>query len=283
MTPTLARALSVARLGLAVLDIEAKERAPVPGRETANPFGLPAGTPIRQQLIRFFRRQLARIFDRLPRDPIAEVPAVLDVTDWTDEMTAAMTPVIRPYWDRGGKRLYAEVGLDPKAWRVVSPKLAPQVREQAFHFCRSTNESTTLRLQAAHAELRRALDEGLVQGGESLPWLTRRVNGIYTGLTKSHAGMIAATEASRAQHRSSLEAAIESEVVVSKSLLLSSDACPRCFGVKAKEPPGGWPLDSTMYDDGGGHEYYSKSICTPLHPLCQCSMTFRTIYDQAEE
>jgi hypothetical protein len=267
VTPTLARALSVARLGLAVLDIEAKERAP--GRETANPFGLPAGTPIRRTLTRFFRRQLARIFDRLPRDPLAEVPAAFDVTDWTDEMTSAMTPVIRPYWDRGGKRLYAEVGLDPKSWEVVSPALAPKIREQSFFFCQSTNESTTLRLQAAHAELRRALDEGLVQGGESLPWLTKRVSGIYTGLTRQHAGMIAATEASRAQHAAQFEAARESEVVKGFRWMLSGDACPACHRIARETPE--ITLDGE-FATIGDHPYYSTVRHPPAHPRCMCSL-----------
>jgi hypothetical protein len=271
MTPTLTRALSVARLGLAVLDldIETKERAPAPGRETANPFGLPAGTPIRRTLVRFFRRQFARIFDRLPRDPIAEVPAAFDVTDWTDEMTSAMTPVIRPYWDKGGKRLYAEVGLDPKAWSVTSPALAPQVREQAFHFCQSTNESTTLRLQAAHAELRRALDEGLVNGGESLPWLTKRVNGIYTGLTKSHAGMIAATEASRATHLAQESAAYDSGVIAGWEWLLSSDACSLCHKIANKT---GRVRLGQPFAVIGNHEYYSQVRMPPGHPRGMCSV-----------
>jgi hypothetical protein len=266
LSPALLHALSVARLGLAVLDMEAKERARV--AEPGNPFGLPAGTAIRRTLKRFLRRQLSKIMGGLSREPLAAIPAVLDVTNWDDEMTSAMTPVIRPMWDKAGKRLYGELRLDPKSWEVVSPELVPQIEEQAFHFVASTNAATTLKLQAAHAELREALAGGLVDRGETLKQLTERVRGIYTGLSKSHANMIAATEASRAVHLAQEAAARESGVVVGWRWLLSGDACELCHRIanEVKAIPLGQPFAVI-----GDHEYYSEVRMPPAHPRCQCT------------
>jgi hypothetical protein len=275
-SPALLAALDTATLALAVLDAEAKDTGPGdrPGGAEPNTFHLPAGTAIRKTLVRFLRRQAARVLGKVRRDPLAVTPADLSVTDWTDAMTSAMTPVLRPIWDAGGKTLYGEVGLDPKSWEVVSPELAPLIEKQSFWLSSETNKKTSLDLAAAHQGLRDALKEGLVEEGESLDWLTERVKDVFDGAETWRARRIAATEAARAQNTASLEAARRSGVVSAKRLLLSSDSCQICHKVKASEPAGGWPLDETMYDDGQGHEFYSEAPCPPLHVHCQCSITY---------
>jgi hypothetical protein len=234
-TPALLAALDTAALALAVLDAEAKDIGPgdrpAPGGAEPNTFGLPAGTAIRKTLVRFLRRQAARVLGRVRRDPLAVTSADLSVTDWTDAMTAAMTPVLRPIWDAGGKKLYGEVGLSPGAWEVVSPELAPLIEKQSFWLSSETNKKTSLDLAAAHQGVRDALKEGLIEKGESLDWLTERVKDVFDGAETWRARRIAATEAARAQNTASLEAARRSGVVGAKRLLVSGDAC---FGAGSK-------------------------------------------------
>ncbi len=165
----------------------------------------------------------------------------------------------------------ASLGLDKDEWSVVNPHIRDKIREQSFHFAASTNETTTLKLDAAHAELRKQLEEGIVDRGETLTQLRKRVSTIFTEAKESRAFAIAATEASRAVHLSQIESAKQSGVSTHKSLLLSSDACPRCHAVKASEPDGGWPLDDDMATIGD-HPYYSRIPAPPIHVHCQCSL-----------
>ena len=137
MTPALTAALTAIAAARQVL------RARTPGtpagdadeEHEANTYGLPEGRPIRRAFKRFAKRQLKKTLSTLP-----EIGAPLPLkfpplTDWTQPMAGAMTPIIGSYWDDAGQTTRARLGLDPDQWEVHDPHLHEQIRQQAFKFC----------------------------------------------------------------------------------------------------------------------------------------------------
>lgn len=235
-----------------------------------NTYGLPQGEPIRNALVRWFDRQRRAVLGVLPTIG-APLPAAIEgLTDWTDPMARAMTPLLSVYWDESGRQTMERLGLDPDDWRVVNPHLRAKIDQAAMNFCESTNASTSKRLDEALGTLRKELAQGMVAEGEGIRELTKRVQSVFEGLTKSHARLIAASEASRAVHAAQEAAAIESGVVAGFELLLSADACPLCRKVhdECKAVPIGQPFAVI-----GDHPNYSTIKYPPLHPACQCSLT----------
>jgi HK97 family phage portal protein len=252
--------------------------------DESNTYGLPTGKPIADEIRRWFEAQLRDVLGTVRTigadlgDPAAwaagVVPAIPTGLDAYDRpMAEAMTPLIGAYWDESGRRTMARVGLDPDDWRVVDPHTRGMIERAALAFSRSTNETTTKDLRGALDALREELGAGIVDAGETLPQLTKRVQSVFENASKNRAKVIAETEASRAVHAAQLESARQSGVVYGSKLLLSSDACQICKDVLASMPEGGWPLGDTWHDDGKGHPEYSTIVHPPIHPRCRCAMT----------
>ena len=107
--------------------------------------------------------------------------------------------------------------------------------------------------------------------GQTIPELTRRVQSVFSRLSKTRAEMIARTEAARAVHAASLISAKESGVVSGKKWLLSGDACPYCHEVAAKFP-GGVGLDAEFNNDGKGQTKLVQM--PPLHRTAAAPSTY---------
>jgi hypothetical protein len=236
-----------------------------------NTFNLPAGADIRRELIRWVGRQAREVLGEASTVGVSMLDAFRfrSLGLWDEPMATAMTPLISAYWDQSGKRTMERLGLDPADWRVTSPHLEGKIRRAAYDFCHSTNASTTRRLDHALADLREQFVRGQVTDGETLPELTKRVNGVFDGLSKSRSRLIAATEASRAVHAAQETAATEFGDVAGFELLLSSDACDLCRKVynECKRVRAGQPFAVI-----GDNPTYSAVMYPPLHPRCMCSM-----------
>lgn len=270
LTPTLleaATALSV--LGTRVL--RARPRAVDDDHEHAedNTYGLPDGAPISAELREWLRRQREAVLAAIPDDTIPAAFPDLTAADWTDPMAKRMTPLLASYWDDSGKSVFSRLGLDPDAWRVVNPHLERQIAGQALAFCQSTNDTTSKRIGDALRDLRAELTKGMVEEGESVRELAKRVQYVFESMSTSHATMIAATEASRAVHAAELAADVESEVVAGLELLLSSDACALCrkIATECKRVRLG-----EAFAVIGNNPHYKDVRHPPLHPHCQCTM-----------
>lgn len=237
-----------------------------------NTYGLPDGVKLTDELRTWFEKQQRAVLAAIPNDPLAPIPDEADLfkpTDWDEPMARACTPYLSVQWDQGGKKTMERLGLDPGRFEVTSPKLKAAVKKAALSFCESTNATTGLAVGKAAKKLRAELTAGLVEHGESIPVLTRRVEAIFTAATKGRAQRIAATETSRAYHAAQLSAAEESGVVAGFELLLSGDACPLCRKVATE-------AHRVKLGDAfakiGHHADYSEIRHPPLHPLCQCTM-----------
>ncbi len=234
-----------------------------------NTYGLPVGEPIAGELREWFADQRDRVLGSLPAEGGGGLPEKLpDPTRDNAPMAEAMTPLLEVYWDSSGRRAYARLGLDPDEWKVTSPHLKARIEGAALAFCESTNRTTSMRLDAALAATRAALAEGMVEHGEGLPELTKRVGAIFDQASEGRARRIAATEASRAVHAAGYEADVQSGVVAGLELLVSADACPLCrmIATECRRVPLGEPFAVI-----GDHPDYSRIQYPPLHPGCQCT------------
>jgi hypothetical protein len=198
------------------------------------------------------------------------------LADYADPMASAMTPLISAYWDEAGKVTRERLGLDPDEWRVVDPHLHGMIQGQAHDFCQSTLSTTADTVQDAYRKLRDELAASLITEGEAGPALRKRVEGIFTGLSRDHADLIARTEASRAVHQASLQSAKESGVVSGKVWLLSTNACSLCHELEAASKAHPVPLDGEFANIGSNPTYASIKM-PPGHPRCRCSVQFRLV------
>jgi predicted transcriptional regulator len=234
--------------------------------EPENTYDLPQGEDIRRQLEQWFGRQ---------RDAVAklirgELPNRIEpLTRFDQPMAEAMTPLLSAYWDEGGKACYERIGLDPDEWKVTNPHTREKIERAAFNFCQSTNATTSDSLNSALSRLRKELAEGIVDRGEALPELTKRVNRVFDRAEKYRARRIAATETSRAVHAAQEQAAIESEIVVGFELLVSGDACPLCQRIAAEVRTVRIGQDFAVI---GNNPDYMHIRHPPLHVSCQCAM-----------
>jgi hypothetical protein len=237
-----------------------------------NTFDLPEGRPIRRAFKRFAKKQLRNILSKLPEIGAPLPDRMPSVADRTDPMASAMTPIIGAYWDEAGQTTRAMLGLDPDLWDVHDPHLHDQISKAAFQFCDETNRTTDLELIEALETLRQEFIEGLVTEGDSIAELTKRVQGVFKGLSTWRAEMIGRTEASRAVHAASLESARQSGVVQGKKWLASGDCCERCAAV-ASMFAAGTALDHP-FEVNGTPGPYALTRHPPLHPHCMCSITY---------
>ena len=76
------------------------------------------------------------------------------------------------------------------------PHLHQMIQDATLKFCRETNATTDLNLQEALDKLRQELVAGLVDSGETIAELAKRVKGVFSRITDWRAEMIGRTEAS---------------------------------------------------------------------------------------
>lgn len=184
------------------------------------------------------------------------------------KMSERMTPIISAVWEQSGTRFASRVGLDPDEWSVVNPHVADRIERASLAFCKETNATTSTDLQAAIDRLRAHLHEGIVNEGESIEQFTKRVQRVFETAEKSRARTIAQTETSRAVHAAQNDAAEKSGVVTGWRWQLSSDACPVCVAIAARNPVVrlGQPFAVI-----GKNPHYSHIFMPPAHPNCNCT------------
>lgn len=267
---TLALAATAAALALKVMRADQPpDQEPAPGAEEENTFDLPDGTPIGQELLHWFREQSRAVLGTIPEIGTELPDHYAALTNYDDPMAASMTPLLSAYWDESGRRARAKLGLDPEKWQVTSPHLRPMIEEAALDFCRATNETTSLELTDALNRLRKELIEGLVDSGESIPQLRKRVQSVFQDAKDYRAERIARTEASRAVHAAQLESDAESGVVAGHEWLLSGDACSRCQQVAAEAKRVRLRQPFAVV---GNHPAYATVRHPPLHVSCRCAL-----------
>jgi GNAT superfamily N-acetyltransferase len=262
------RPTTLAAITLAITRMPPQDQ-PGGGDGAKNTYGLPTGEPIRKELLKWFQKQLAEILGTVSTIGAELTGEFLPLADYDDPMASAMTPILTAYWDEAGQKTLERLGLDPDDWRVSDPHLREKIQQAALSFCRATNETTSDELGSALTRLRAELTKGLVEKGETLDQLRKRVQTVFDRAETWRAQRIAASEASRAVHAAELESAQASGVVAGLEWLVSDDACPLCRRVAAEAPR---VKLGEAFAVVGGHPAYSEVRHPPLHPSCQCSV-----------
>jgi hypothetical protein len=253
-----------------------------------NPFKLPSHERLRREMRDVFREQRNAILSYLRTNQKSLLLATKDEQEagtiagipwhfpsWDEFKLGAlsisdrMTPIISAAWDWSLSRFAPRVGLDADEWSVVNPHIVHAIGRQAYDFCKSTNESTSLSLDKAINLLREELAEGIIETGEALPEITKRVNSIFDKAEKRKAREIAQTETSRAVHTAQETAAIASGVVTGWRWVASADACDICLAIAARTPTVklGQPFAVI-----GHNPTYSHIKGPPAHPHCNCTV-----------
>lgn len=246
---------------------EAVERADR-GVDESNTYGLPPGDEMAAILREWFASQRKKVLAKVPK-PGDAIPGDLAQLGEDDQALARATaPVIAAQWSSTGKSTYARLGLDPDDWRVASPHLTAKIQQAALSFSASTNATTSKSIDVALTALRAAFLAGVVDEGETLAQLTRRVGEIFEHAETYRARRIAATETSRAVHAAQMQAGVDSGVVAGYEWLVSGDACPLCRKVAAEARRVRLGDDFAVV---GTHPEYSHVKHPPLHPGCQCT------------
>ena len=235
---------------------------------------------MRLQIIAHMREQRKALLRWIEHQQANGPTLPMSFPDWdhfklgTRKMSERMTPIIRAQWEESGSRFTSKVGLDPDSWSVTNPFTAEKIENASYAFCKETNATTSTSLDAALDRLREHLHQGIVEKGESIEQLTKRVNAVFESATKSRARTIAQTETSRAVHAAQDDAAHKSGVVTGWRWLLSSDACPICTAIVARNPVVklGHPFAVI-----GNNPAYSHIYHPPAHPRCNC--TYQEILD----
>jgi hypothetical protein len=240
------------------------------GSAEANTYGLPRGERLRRECVAVFHEQRTAVNRYLRTGRKADGPPLpFHWPDWNDFQLGAlaisqrMTPILRVTWDAAASKFAPRVGLDPNEWTVVNPHTERMIREAALDFSASMNQTTSLQLDDALDQTRQELHEGIVEPGESVEKLTKRVNRIFDGAEKWRARRIAQTETSRAVHAAQEQAAIASGVVTGWTILLSSDACPLCATIARRAPA---VRLGTPFAIVGDNPAYRELRFPPLHP-----------------
>lgn len=259
-------------------------KADARGEAEPNTFNLPRGDALRRELVKVFRRQRQAVlrFARTgrksaapaletkqePADPPAEFPSLYDFGMGALSVAERMTPLLRATWEEAAGKFAPTVGLDPDAWSVVDANTERMIRDAALAFSGKMNATTSLALDEAMKRTREALTAGVVDRGESLDLLTKRINAVFDQAETWRARRIAQTETARAVHAAQEQTAIRSGVVRGWKWLLSEDACPLCQTIARRAPAVrlGQPF-AVVGDD----PHYSTIKFPPLHPHCNCT------------
>ena len=109
----------------------------------------------------------------------------------------------------------------------------------------------------------------MVEKGDSVAELTKRVKKVFDGAETWRARRIAATEAARAVHAAQLQAAEDSEVVAGLEWLVSDDACPLCQKIASEAR---YMRLSQSFAVIGDNPHYKQIKYPPAHPSCQCAV-----------
>ncbi len=242
--------------------------------DAENTYNLPDGEDIEAALKRFFAQQAHEVLGTIPTigEPLPDGYEAPDLGHYDERMQRAMTPLISAYWDEAGHQIRAKIGLEPDAWptswMVTDPHVRAKISNAAMAFCASTNATTTLQLDHAISSLKHQLTEGLVDKGEGVAQLTKRVQSVFETASKSRARRIAATEASRAQHQAQYTSVEDSDVVAGLKILISANSCDFCkrLASQVKQVPLGQNIAVV-----GDHPDYKDIKAPPFHPMCRCS------------
>ena len=217
---------------------------------------------------------LRTLFRKLQADVMARVTeniqskSFIPAAEWTEEIARQCSPFLRLAFQGGADSMIAQLGGDPSMRLLAVPKLSDAVQQAALAFAESTLQTTNLEVDAAVAEVRRELQQGLPRG-EANRKITEKIEGIFSDLSERRSYLIAETESARARHAGEVLMAKESGLTVRKKWIADGLACPTCSTLDGRIVG----LEEPFADDGRSGPY-SRIDHPPAHPACRCSQGY---------
>jgi hypothetical protein len=153
---------------------------------------LPPEKALTKILQAFFAKQEAHVLSSL------HGKAFIPAEEWNKELQDNVSPVMRIMYESGAKKLISQVGLSDDLFTLITPKLHEAIDGWTLKFCESTNNTTNQNIDVAHQELKKQLEEGLLNKETYNYKLTARVKEIFTSASTERAFLIAKTETNRA-------------------------------------------------------------------------------------
>lgn len=224
---------------------------------------------ISTQLI--FESQKEKILRRFPQKAAVNVDDyLLDEEDETQVMVRIYDPLVRNIVLEQGKRA-ARLAGSGSTFDMATEAVRAYLANRTFKFAGEINEETNRRLSAQ-------LQEG-VKLGEGITELRKRVESVFTDMSKSRAERIARSEVIRASNFAANEAYDQSGVVEKLEWLVTDDdrTCPFCAPLDGKTVG----LGKSFFDKGDKITAENGSVLDldyenidfpPLHPNCRCTI-----------
>lgn len=236
--------------------------APVADKYDAYPL-----RPVVDVLQGWFGEQRDRVLASLKTGPATITKSWYDLDADTSDLAERLAPAVEAYYDAAAKTLITRLGLTDDVWRVVQPKLREAAGKACLQLAQSTNETTSLELEAARTKLRDELGTGLA-AGEYVAQLIGRVQKVFERAETERAWLIADTERTRAISASETATA-EAAGVKAKVWMADGLACPVCKSLDGTERP----INEPFFVDPKGGPY---SVCShpPAHVQCRCTQRY---------
>jgi len=196
--------------------------------------------------------------------------------EWAQEIFQLTQGAFREQVIIGAKRGARTIGIQMADF-IDRPTVQQAIRTANYKFARSIGPSS-------ERALRQQLSIGL-GAGESIPELTERIQGVFTGWEKWRAERVARYESSKALQSGTEMQWMESGVVGEKVWDANPDACPFCLEMHGQVAVLGTPFikqgDTQTVEFEGReislkHDYEDIEVAD-LHPGCRCTIRPRLI------
>ena len=150
---------------------------------------------------------------------------------------------------------------------IGSRAVQEAISKQVIPFSKSTVETTSESLKGAVKALKRELVEGLIEQGDALPAMVKRVQAIFKNAELHRARAIAITESNKAFNNGTLVSAKESNVVKAMKWILSPAPCEVCLTIEANQPEVDIGKKFTNTD-----KLFGDIESPPAHVNCECTL-----------
>ncbi len=208
---------------------------------------------------------------QFPDDAVEFIEA-MTLQGWDEETAKRARPQIEIDTDKGVKKTVTIIEASPGSPTNLPDMLGSKATQDAItqHTIKLSAETvaTTRRsLGGAVSALKKELLEGLIEEGDALPAMVKRVQAIFTNAKRHRAEAIAITESNRAFNKGTLLSAEQSNVVAAVKWILSPDPCEVCQAIEAENPE--VPVGAKFQNSD---KLMGDVDSPPAHVNCECTL-----------
>jgi len=156
---------------------------------------------------------------------------------------------------------------------MASKKTEEAILRQVIPLSESTVATTSTSLKGAVKALKAELLEGIIDQGDALPAMVKRVQAVFTNAKRHRAMAIAITESNKAFNGGTLLSAEQSNVVKAMKWILSPNPCIICETIAGKTPGiPGTPEVPIGEKFTNTDKLFNDVEHPPAHINCECTL-----------